>query len=155
MSAHGSVEYPARTILLLEHDEADIFFFRRALARIGFEGQVRVVNTVGEAREYLEGRGRFADRRYFPIPDLIVSDFRVPGRTGHEFLQWLKSSGEYQDIPFVMYSGSATKDESSAVLSDGARAFVHKELDFNDAVNAVREVLSHMRPPEPPSEQSS
>src|SRR4051812_20805363 len=78
------------TILLLEHDEADIFFFRRALASLNFPGNVRVVYSVAEARDYLHGRGKYSDREYFPLPDLIVSDLKVPGRTGMEFLEWLR-----------------------------------------------------------------
>jgi CheY-like chemotaxis protein len=139
---------PQQTILLLEHDEADVFFFRRALMRAGFAGQVRVVGSVGEARDYLDGREMFADRRYYPMPDLIVSDFKVPGRTGQEFLEWLQAHPVYRNIAFVMFSGAATDDEAKVALRHGARAFVRKELDFNDAVGAVRMVLTHLPPAE-------
>lgn len=134
-----------QTILLLEHDDADVFFFRRALTQLKFEGNVRVVATVGEARDYLLGRGSFANRRYYPLPDLIVSDFKVPGRNGFEFLQWLQSEPGFCEIPFVMYSGSANGSESDAVLASGARAFVRKELEFNAAVNSIQQMLTHLR----------
>src|SRR5688572_10374133 len=64
-------------ILLIENEESDVFLFRRALSRLNFIGVVRVVGSVSEAREYLEGRGRFADRSYDPLPDLIVSDMNL------------------------------------------------------------------------------
>lgn len=134
----------SQTILLLEHDEADIFLFRRALASLRFAGQVRVVSSVGEARDYLLGREKFADRKYYPLPDLIVSDLKVPGRTGIEFLHWLQGETNFKEIPFVMYSGSATGSEAKQVVFAGARAFVRKELDFDDAITRVKEILAHM-----------
>jgi CheY-like chemotaxis protein len=136
----------APTILLLEHDEADVFFFRRALTSVGYTGQVRVVHSVGEARDYLTGRGMFADREYYPLPDLIVSDLKVPGRTGLEFLHWVREQQDFREIPFVMYSGSATGSEGSEVVKAGARAFIRKEVDFNQAISAVGEVLKHLPP---------
>ncbi len=143
----GRVE---QTILLLEHDDADIFFFRRALALVGFTGQVRVVSSFGEARDYLEGRGKFSDRRYFPMPAMIVSDLKVPGRTGMEFLQWLQTEMNFKDIPFVMYSGSATGSEAQQAVEGGARAFVQKQLDFAEAITKVREILTYMPPKDSP-----
>ena len=103
-----------------------------------------MVGSVGEARDYLLGRGKFADREYYPLPDLIVSDLKVPGRTGLEFLHWIKAENEFCEIPFVMYSGSATGNEATEVIRSGARTFVRKELDFNDAIRAVREVLKYL-----------
>jgi len=132
------------TILLLEHDDADIFLFRRAIASIGFSGQVRVVYSVGEARDYLIGRAPFGDRRYYPLPDMIVSDLKVPGRTGIEFLNWLQGEGKFKEIPFVMYSGSATGSEAQDVVRAGARAFVRKDVDFKVATERVQEILRYL-----------
>jgi CheY-like chemotaxis protein len=133
-----------KTILLLEHDQADIFFFRRALASLDFRGIVRVMESVADARDYLEGRWKYSDRHYYPLPDLIVSDLKVPGRTGLEFLEWLQGEEKFRHIPFVMYSGAATTEESIEVIARGARAFVRKEIDFDEAIQAVDEVLKHL-----------
>jgi len=39
-----------------------------------------------EAMEYFKGVGRFADRRRFPMPNLVLLDSNMPKVTGFEFL---------------------------------------------------------------------
>ncbi|HMJ89935.1 MAG TPA: hypothetical protein VK530_08970 [Candidatus Acidoferrum sp.] len=68
-----------KTILLLENVEDDVFMFRRALLNLGFQGQIRIVDSVRAARDYMRGDGVFRDRQYFPGPDLIVCDFGLTG----------------------------------------------------------------------------
>lgn len=133
-----------RTILLLEHDETDVFFFRRTLAAVGFEGAVKVVGSVGEARDYLEGRVGFADRRYNPLPDLIVSDLRVPGCTGLEFLKWLRTEATHRGIAFVMYSCSLAAGDAERSTAAGAQAFICKPVDFAESMQSVRAILGHL-----------
>src|SRR5204862_6099958 len=70
MSSKESVKQ-SHVILLIENDESDVFFFRRALSSCQFRGVVRVVGTAWQARDYMEGRGEFRDRSYYPLPNLI------------------------------------------------------------------------------------
>jgi CheY-like chemotaxis protein len=140
-------------ILLLENEENDVFFFRRALSALDFRGQVRVVINTSQARDYLEGRGVFQDRSYYPLPDLIVSDLKMPGQTGIEFLQWLRTHTDYGRIPFVMFSGSALPQDRDDALRDGARAFFTKSGEFATTRERVREILGYLETP-PPSEPS-
>ena len=53
---------PTPLILLIENDESDVFFFRRALSRLGYRGTVRIVTGVTDARAYLENKGPYTDR---------------------------------------------------------------------------------------------
>ena len=137
-------------ILLLENEENDVFFFRRALSALDFRGQVRVVENSSQAREYLEGTGQFADRHYYPLPDLIVSDLKMPGQTGIEFLQWLRTHPHYQQIPFVMFSGSALPQDRDIALRDGAHAFFTKSGEFAVTRDRVREILRYLETRIPP-----
>src|ERR1044072_1235298 len=107
MSARGSEP----VILLLENDESDAFFFRRALAALGFAGQLHVVQSALAARDYLEDPGQCRDRTAFPPPSLIVSDVKMPGESGLEFLEWIKTQSQYRDLPLIMFSGSALPHE--------------------------------------------
>ncbi len=135
-------------ILLLENEENDVFFFRRALSACKFEVDVRIVETVGQARDYLEAKGRYSDRRYYPLPDLIVSDFKLNGATGVEFIRWVRGHKDYQEIAVVMFSGTALPQDRAAALQNGALAFFHKSGDFQETCDRVREILNHLRKPE-------
>ncbi len=98
----------APVILLIENDESDVFLFRRALAKAGYTGDLRVVGSATEARAYIENTHPFKDPLYFRQPSLIVSDFRLAGHTALEFLTWLRFQPAVSHIPIVMLSGVAS-----------------------------------------------
>ena len=131
-------------ILLLENDESDVFFFRRALSACKFDVDVRIVESVAQARDYLEGRGTFAVRDYYTRPDLIVTDFKMHGQTGVEFIRWLRQQPDFRDIPVVMFSGTALPEDRTAALKTGARAFFAKSGDFSEVCERVGEMLKFL-----------
>ena len=132
------------TILVLEDEENDLFFLRRALATCDFKGCVRVVQTTSQARDYLEGRGTYADRNYYLLPDLIVTDFKMKGATGVEFLRWLRKEKIYAEIPVVMFSGTALPQDKAAALECGALAFFSKSGDFRTVCQSVEGILKYL-----------
>jgi CheY-like chemotaxis protein len=67
------------TILLVEDNADDCLFLARAFAALGAEAQLHFAGTVAEAWSYLSGDGSFADRTLFPIPELIITDLKLPG----------------------------------------------------------------------------
>jgi CheY-like chemotaxis protein len=137
----------AKTILLLENVEDDVFVFRRALLTLQFPGNVRVVRSLAEARNYMLGTGPFSDRSYFPVPDLIVCDFGLGGERGTDFVRWLKEHSDYGEIPVVLFSGSIPQRQVPAVLEEFKVPFHRKEVDFQVATGVVKEILGYMELP--------
>ena len=45
-------------------------------------------------------------------PDLIISDIRMPGMRGDDFLEWIKQNELFKHIPVIMLS---SEDSTSAV----------------------------------------
>jgi CheY-like chemotaxis protein len=131
-------------ILLVENDENDLFFFRRALASCKFAGELRVVDSVAQAIEYMEARGKFHDRAYYPVPDLIVTDFKLPGQTGVDLIDWVRARKTYEEIPMVMFSGTALAADKAAALKSGARAFFAKSGDYRQMCEQMTEVLAFL-----------
>ena len=119
-----------KVLLLIEDDENDVFAFRRALSHCRFEGKLRVVETSWEARDYMEGRGRYRDRSYYSVPDLIISDFHLPGATGTEFVKWLREQPAFAKIPFIIWTGSVAAKELERILAAGATSHHPKTAEF-------------------------
>jgi CheY-like chemotaxis protein len=137
---------------LVENDENDVFFFRRALSSLNFPGAVHVVDNVTQARAYITGTGQFRDRSHYPMPDLIVSDYKLHGETGAEFFHWLRTDRGYAEIPYVLFTGSATREEGEMAVRMGARAFFNKCADFEQMKTCVEGILRHLPsrwPPQP------
>ena len=135
------MEIPRPVLLLIENDPNDVFLFRRAFTHVGFDGTVRVVGSVSEARDYLEGREAYWDRSYFPIPDLIVSDMNLPGNTGADFLEWLRKETRFQSLPFVFLSGSFVPPDKQWAREAGAGAFFQKTGDFSVMKDRIFKML--------------
>lgn len=133
-------------ILLLENDTNDVFFFRRALGRLGYRGTVRTVTGVSDARAYLQNSGPYRDRDYSPRPDLIVCDMQLIASTGNEFLEWIRSQDEFRDIPVVMLSGSSLPAERTRAMDLGAREFFLKTIDIREMENSVGQLLKNLPP---------
>ncbi len=47
-----------------------------------------------EAIDYLSGAGAFADRTAHPIPAVIFLDLKLPIKSGHEVLAWIRQQGK-------------------------------------------------------------
>lgn len=84
MSVGGSV------FLLVEDNEDDVYFMRRAFRNAGLQNRLQVVNNGEEALDYFEGRDKFGDRKQYPLPDLVFLDLKMPGLTGFDVLRSLR-----------------------------------------------------------------
>ena len=127
--------------MLVEDMEEDVFFFRRAVSRLGANVDIRVVSNGMEAQTYLEGKAPFHNREYYPVPDLIVCDFKMPRRSGAEFLQWLREQEQFVNLPFVLLSGSVLSHEETLAMKLGANLYIRKTADFAKATENAQAIL--------------
>src|SRR6185503_14282582 len=133
-------------ILLIENDEADVFLFRRALAKVGYAGDLRVVGSASEARAYMENSPPFKDPIYFRQPNLIVSDFRLAGHTAIDFLTWLRFQPALAQIPVVMLSGVASGLTPERAAQVGAAALILKTPDVAALAGKLEALLPRATP---------
>ena len=129
------------TILLLENEEHDVFIFRRALSKLEFPGVVRVVSNTTQAKAYLLGTGEFQGRDYYPLPDFIVSDLKMHGETGLDFLHWMRQQPAFSHIPFFVLSGSGLAEDQAKAMALGAKSYFTKSGDFPVAVEQVKTLI--------------
>jgi len=119
--------------LLVVDDEPGIL---RALTLLLSSLQVRVtaLSSPGEALAYLERGGR---------PDAIVSNLRMPGMNGIEFLQHLRV--HTYTTPFVLMSGHATTEEVNQAKLAGSSAFLGKPFPPQDLLRVLTELCPKVR----------
>ncbi|HEV2635937.1 MAG TPA: response regulator [Actinocrinis sp.] len=131
-AATGPLGAPgARTILLVEDDEADALLIREALDQAGCERTVTQVGDGIEALAHLRDPAR-------PRPDLIVLDLNMPRMGGRELLGILKADESLRLVPTVVLTSSKAPDDIAAAYARHANAFVTKPIDLEDFNVAVR-----------------
>ena len=75
--------------------------------------------------------------------DLIISDYRMPGLTGLEFLQLLQQEG--YDVPLIMLTGYATIEHAVASIKAGAIDYISKPVQVESLTLAVDQALEFVR----------
>jgi PAS domain S-box-containing protein len=137
---------PAETkggaVLYVEDEESDATFMRIAFAKKGMEPALRVVGSGRAAIEYFSGVGRYADRREYPMPSVVLLDLNLPQMTGFEVLKWMKNQPQCAWTPVVVFSSSTLEHDQSKALELGANEFVVKPssgMKFGEVVERLRE----------------
>ncbi|MBX9928776.1 MAG: sigma-54 dependent transcriptional regulator [Gemmatimonadaceae bacterium] len=75
--------------------------------------------------------------------DLIISDYRMPGLTGLEFLSLLQRDG--YDIPLIMLTGYASIEHAVASIKAGAIDYITKPVRPQQLELAVDQALEFVR----------
>lgn len=138
--ATGATKLPA-TILLVEDDPNDVLLMRRALHEVRLLDSLQVVKDGDEAVAYLSGRDDYADREHFPIPALILLDLKVPRRSGHEVLGWLRTQPGLKRLPVVVLSASDQRSDIDKAYDLGANSYLVKP----SAPHALLEITTALR----------
>ena len=121
-----------KRILIVEDDakiRANLIFQLRAQ---GFE--VEAEPAAEPAAEKLEN---LRD----PLPDLLLSDVRLPGMSGIDMVRRLAASGRLP--PTIIVSGEASISETVEALKLGVHDFIEKPFSRERLVQSIRNTLDH------------
>ena len=129
---------PAATVLLVEDSDDDVLLIRRAFARAAIANPLQVVSHGDAAIDYLGGRNGYADRAKHPLPMLILLDLKLPRRSGHEVLQWLRDQPVLRRTPVVVLTSSREKADIDRVYDIGANSYLVKPVHFDDLLQLAR-----------------
>ena len=80
-------KYP---ILMIEDDANDIILIKRAFRKAKIANPIYVVENGEEAIAYLAGREKYCARDQFPLPSLVLLDLKLPRKSGHEVMAWMR-----------------------------------------------------------------
>jgi DNA-binding NtrC family response regulator len=102
-------------ILILEDEAWDAELAQRLLTSAGFDLIAVVVDT----------RASFIEQLAAFRPDIILSDYHLPGFTGRDALMIAQEG--YPDIPFIIWSGVLGDEAAVELIKQGATDYVLKD----------------------------
>lgn len=135
-------------ILIVEDDPNDVALLQRAFRKARLVNPVHVVDRGEAAESYLTGDGDYGEASRYRTPALILLDLKLPGRSGHEVLRWIRSRPELSQVPVVILTSSREDADIERAYALGANSYLQKPASFEallrmvDALNLYWMVLN-------------
>jgi CheY-like chemotaxis protein len=131
-------------VLLADDSAEDLFFLTRAIETAApslcIVGQVR---DGDEVIDYLTGSGVYANREQYPLPDLLIIDWRMNRKGGRETLEWLKSH-PVPNLKVAVLADSSGMQHQSHARELGADFFFSKTMGsaaLNDVARTLQQTV--------------
>lgn len=129
-----------KMILLVEDNPDDETLTIRALKKNNISNELAVVRDGAEAIDFLFCTGVYADRDPNDKPQVILLDLNLPKVDGLEVLRRIRADERTQLLPVVILTSSKEEQDMIKGYSLGANSYVRKPVDFDQFVEAVRQL---------------
>jgi CheY-like chemotaxis protein len=113
-------------ILVVDDNMDDAALARIALRKMNVSKPVAIVPSAEEMISYLKGEGRYADRKLFPYPTLVLIDLRLPQKDGLAAQAWVRSSRKHRHLPIIVISSSERRTALQTAVDLGANGYMVK-----------------------------
>jgi len=127
-------------LFLLEDDDNDAYMIRRAIERTGVDCKLTRFHEPTAAIDMLTNL-RKPDEE---APHVILTDLKMPGMDGLEFVRWLRAS-QFSCIPVIMLSGSSLAEDILAAYRHGTNSFSTKPVNVHDLNEIVSSVMKYWK----------
>jgi CheY-like chemotaxis protein len=131
------------TILLVEDNPDDIALFKRALHKMALDYPLQVVGDGEAAIAYLSGEGHYANRNNHPLPRLVLLDLKLPRKSGHEVLEWLRADPALRRLPVVVLTTSREISDINRAYDQCVNSYLVKPFSFDGLTDMVRTLYSY------------
>lgn len=116
-----------KPIWIVDDDESIRWVLEKALARENL-----ATKSFANARDAMEALQT-------SMPQVLVSDIRMPGESGLELLQTLKA--KHPGLPVIIITAFSDLDSAVAAFQGGAFEYLAKPFDVDKAVELIRRAL--------------
>jgi two-component system, response regulator len=131
-------------ILIVEDSDDDYESTLRAFQRTGnLKNRIMRCESGDQALEYLYGKGKYRDRKKYPIPGIILLDLNMPGTDGRLVLREIKSSDSLKNLPVVVLTTSNDEKDIDACYRDGANTYIQKPVDLDGFFKAIKHLKEY------------
>lgn len=126
------------TVLYVDDDDNDVLLLKHAIRSAQLSLNMQVVNDPEKAAAYLGGQGMYADRKCFPLPELILLDLKMPRMHGLEVLSWIRSQPELKRLVVIVLTASNQASEVNRAYELGANSYLVKPVELEALIEMVK-----------------
>jgi CheY-like chemotaxis protein len=111
------ISRPADSVLIIDDELALLEMLQTVISTFGYE--VTIAADVDQAERILTRQGTQAFQ-------CVITDYKMPGKTGLELLRWLQNLD--RDLSIVVNTGYASHEDVSAMIREGAVDVLRKPV---------------------------
>ncbi len=130
-------------ILLVEDNRMDVELMLHAFEQTDLANTIHVARNGQDALDYLLGRGEYAARKEYPLPDLILLDLKMPGIDGHEVLRRIKGMPGLKSLPAIILTSSNHEYDRALSYDNGANSYLVKPVSFDGFLDVVYKIVDY------------
>lgn len=129
-----------KIILLVEDNPDDVELTLRAFKKNNIGNRIVVAKDGVDALDYLFGRGAYTGRDAQDLPVVVLLDLKLPKIDGLEVLKKMRQHEPTSLIPVVILTSSGEESDVVNGYKGGANSYVRKPIDFEQFIEAVKQV---------------
>ncbi len=122
-------------ILLVEDNPGDIRLTLEVFKDAKVNNRVSIVRDGEEALSFLYNKGIYEKT---VRPDLILLDWNLPKKNGHEVLREIKSSKKLRSIPVVVLTTSEADEDIIKAYDENANCYISKPIDLEQFITVIQ-----------------
>lgn len=134
----GSMAAKAPPILLVEDNEDDAFFILKAFDSLDLPVTIHHCRNGQEAIDYLEPQALFPEEHGNSLPQLIVLDLKMPGKSGFDVLDWIRHRKHSLSVVVIILSSSPSQNDIEKADEYKINAYWVKPVGFRDMQEVAR-----------------
>ena len=116
-----------KPVWVIDDDKSIRWVFEKALTRENIE-----YKSFASAQDALTALNS-------SLPQVVVSDIRMPGASGLDLLQRIKA--EHPEVPVIVMTAHSDLDSAVSAFQGGAFEYLPKPFDVNHAVELIRRAI--------------
>lgn len=125
ISSLENIRFEKSKILLIEDDIINQKVMERMLNKLGIEVEIASNGTDGF---------ELASKKNY---DLILTDYHLPGKSGLNILEELKSLKEKKLPPIIILTANALEEHKEKFISTGAAHYLVKPINFSSLIDTL------------------
>ncbi|WP_455203629.1 response regulator [Kaarinaea lacus] len=117
-------------LLIVDDEPFNVALLEKMLKRAGY---AQIISTTDSRQTFA-----LCEQHY---PDLLLLDLRMPHINGFEVMESLNRSENHFNLPVIVLTAEASKENRLRALKEGAKDFISKPFDRTEVLTRINNIL--------------